>query len=1013
MSRQAACALNAVDEARSVKEATIEVLRVAQLAYPAAYQNLRATMGLPRADSYQEFEETLCRGFFNLSTSYAAAEEALPLSLYDCKHLTMDLLPLDIAGRLDASADWVLEDWGTLIHNARRLGRSTFLPPKTSNPVAFPVIVPPSLPKGACLSCGQKGHKRNQCAERRSTCTECGWTGHIAAACKKVVLPAAIPALNTEIEQKRKGLSITQGTFTKSNAVQGAFDLLGTKLRPKASAPDAITDVPMALSVEITGRAPRNLECCVGRIEAGIHSLEHRLVLDGGAEVSVVPLSFTRQHFPTIPLAPAISPIHGLGGQTSLIGTIRSLITLGRTTQAVTLHVVDSEVPLLLGFPDQLRFGLTKCLKERTATPNCGTKVPLCFLAETGAWLPPLPSGVDGDQAKAINEAIQELTQGIRVADVPPIELRARGEPPRTRTRPMNEPTRAIALTVLRPLMDKGMVKPAEPGAWASPALIVKKRDGEPRLVIDYRMANLQTSNSYSALPHLASILQSFAGAKIFSKLDLKSAFWHLPISPDSEKITGFTLGPGHHYQWTVLPQGHKCAPTEFQRVMDSVFADLYEGGHVKIYMDDIIIGTHSISAHTTTLLEVLNRLRKHHFTLARDKLALFQEEVPFLGCVIGHGTIRADPERLRSLASGPLPQTREELRRFLGAAQFVSPHLPGFSIDATPLFALASPKGKFVWSTSAIQAYKHIQQSLLHAVAVTMPRPGCGYVLMTDASLVGLGAVLLQQQQEQIKLIACLSHVFSDTERKWSATEREAYAIVWSVEKLHNLISGEAVVVLTDHAALTALDTTGNGKLYRWRLRLSEYDLTFNHIAGASNMMADWLSRLPADHDTTLDRISVPVLYNQLPIPIGPLSLRNAKPSAAELAHLEKSDQGWFHRATGAVFVPPECRPAALNLLHGAPHTGHAGFNRCVRRCRRLLWWPSLYEDLRKHIRACVPCALHRTISTDRHPSRTLNRPVMGEVVSMDFVVMDKYGSDCSRILVIIDHATRYLVAA
>ncbi|EZG42808.1 putative pol protein [Gregarina niphandrodes] len=134
------------------------------------------------------------------------------------------------------------------------------------------------------------------------------------------------------------------------------------------------------------------------------------------------------------------------------------------------------------------------------------------------------------------------------------------------------------------------------------------------------------------------------------------------------------------------------------------------------------------------------------------------------------------------------------------------------------------------------------------------MPRRGRGFVVMTDASGTGLGGILLQRgENQQPALCACISQAFTETERKWSTTEREAYAIVRSLEKFAGMVQGEPIVVVTDHKALTALDTTEQGKLMRWRMNLCEYDVQFQYVEGNSNLVADWLSRLHPDHDRLL----------------------------------------------------------------------------------------------------------------------------------------------------------------
>ncbi|EZG71316.1 RNA-directed DNA polymerase, partial [Gregarina niphandrodes] len=198
-----------------------------------------------------------------------------------------------------------------------------------------------------------------------------------------------------------------------------------------------------------------------------------------------------------------------------------------------------------------------------------------------------------------------------RVADVQPVHLELSREVPRQPIRPLNERLVQVAKEVIPPLLKQRLIEPAAKGTIISPAHFVTKRDGTWRLVIDYRLVNAATVSAHHPLPNIEQILHSLRECKWFSKLDLKNGFWNVPLDESSKNLTGFSVGRLGCYRWNVLPQGHKCAPAEFQQRVEDVLRNLMDAEVVRVYVDDIIIGTKTRDAHLGLVLRVLERLRE------------------------------------------------------------------------------------------------------------------------------------------------------------------------------------------------------------------------------------------------------------------------------------------------------------------------------------------------------------------------------------------------------------------
>ncbi|EZG71311.1 putative Pol polyprotein, partial [Gregarina niphandrodes] len=310
----------------------------------------------------------------------------------------------------------------------------------------------------------------------------------------------------------------------------------------------------------------------------------------------------------------------------------------------------------------------------------------------------------------------------------------------------------------------------------------------------------------------------------------------------------------------------------------------------VRVYVDDIIIGTKTRDAHLGLVLRVLERLREVGLRISREKCEFLKTELSFLGVIVTHNTLTPDPKRVSALSNAPIPKDQTELKRFVGAVQYISRHIPNLGEFLSPISPWLK-KGSFKVTPDFERHFRSLKLALADTVSLTMPDPQEGFLLFTDASNVAAGAALWQPL-ESPKLIACLSHTFSTTERNWSTTERECYAIVWALEKLHNIIKGSEVVVFTDHKALEHLDSTNNAKLSRWRARICEFTVTFHYTAGSSNIVADWLSRLDSDHDQTIDTIAVPA-FIAIPPPVSAEDLRSEPPAPEDIPFLTETPNG------------------------------------------------------------------------------------------------------------------------
>jgi hypothetical protein len=398
---------------------------------------------------------------------------------------------------------------------------------------------------------------------------------------------------------------------------------------------------------------------------------------------------------------------------------------------------------------------------------------------------------------------------------------------------------------------------------YSSPVLLVKKADGTMRFCIDFRRLNAITKKDVYPLPRIDETLDKLGSAKFYSTLDLQSGFWQIPLHPDDAEKTAFNTDNGH-YQFLVLPFGLCNAPSTFQRMMNTVLMS-----HRKfclVYIDDVIVFSPSFETHLHHLATVFNTLREANLTVKASKCNFGKLEVRYLGHLISSGTVKPDPSKLSAIMSFPAPTSLKQLQSFLGLIGYYRRFIPSMSTVAAPLYKLLRKEVVWNWSEEHQLSMKKLQEILTTTPVLRLPNFEKPFVLHTDASDCGLGAILSQVYTENDTAIECpisyASRSLSDSERNYSTTEKECLALKWAITHFRPYLIGSPFTVFTDHAALQWLmnHTDPSSKLIRMILFLQEYDFKIISRSGAANANADALSRLPGlleNKDATVHYVS------------------------------------------------------------------------------------------------------------------------------------------------------------
>lgn len=435
---------------------------------------------------------------------------------------------------------------------------------------------------------------------------------------------------------------------------------------------------------------------------------------------------------------------------------------------------------------------------------------------------------------------------------------------------------------------------------YASPIVLVKKKDGSLRMCVDYRQLNNKTRKDAFPLPRIEESLDALTGARWFSTMDLASGYNQVPVAEADRPKTAFCT-PFGLFEWNRMPFGLCNAPSTFQRLMQRIFGD-QQCQSLLLYLDDIVIFSSTVAQHLERLEVVLRRLQEEGLKAKVTKCAFFQREVRYLGHVISDQGVATDPSKVEVVANWQPPTTISQLRSFLGFASYYRRFVEGFAKLAAPLHRLVAELGGSrsgkrsmhalaeKWSNECQQSFEELKIRLTTAPVLAYADFSLPFILEVDASHGGLGAVLSQEQGGKIRPIAYASRGLRPTERNmdnYSSMKLEFLALKWAMtDKFREYLLGHKCVVYTDNNPLSHLSSAKLGAMeQRWAAQLALFDFDIKYRSGRVNKNADALSR---QHPSGVQDMKAMLPGTSLPEPLQQaLQLEESKATQAAIAAL------------------------------------------------------------------------------------------------------------------------------
>jgi hypothetical protein len=568
-------------------------------------------------------------------------------------------------------------------------------------------------------------------------------------------------------------------------------------------------------------------------------------------------------------------------------------------------------------------------------------------------------------------------------------------------------------------LLDKNIIRESD-SEYASPVILVKKKDGSDRMCVDFRALNRITVKDRYPLPLIEDHIDRLGGSKYFTSLDMASGFHQIPIDEPSIHKTGFVTPEGH-YEYLKMPFGLCNSPTVYQRIINNTLRKFIEAGNVLVYIDDVLLLSMSVKEGINLLLDVLKTLTEAGFSINLKKCSFLTTEVEYLGRVISHGQVRPSPRKIDALVNAPVPANVKQVRQFLGLAGYFRRYIKDYATKTASISRLTKKDIKFQWGSEQEHVRQDLVKSLTSEPILAIFDPNLATELHTDASSVGYGAVLLQTHSGGNKrVVAYYSKVTQGAESRYHSYELETLAVVKALQHFRHYLIGVEFKIVTDCNALKATERKKDllPRVARWWIYLQDYNFTIEYRKGQLMGHADYLSRNPLV--AQVNYIDRPLNWAQM--------AQSADCETQDLiqklrdGHLDSNrytcqNDLLYYRFTPIgeeprllCFVPKGHRLSLLRIFHDEHE--HIGSEKTLDLILKHFWFPGLRQFVIKYTSHCLICIsrkrvprapLQPTTSWPKSeiPFNTVHADVLGPLPESNgfkfvFVLVDSFTKFC-----------------
>lgn len=820
-----------------------------------------------------------------------------------------------------------------------------------------------------CFRCGIEGHiaQDDSCPAKSAVCKKCNLVGHYARKCK------------TKTERYNNG-------------------------KPKTFRPDNRKDAVRQIEENKEFAFTVQDEIPSGTVNAKVGGILLNLLIDSGASCNIVDkITWTYLKQQKIKCQSEVVSkklyAYGKSEPLDILGKFRTEIQIADRDTVADFYVINGTGKSLLCKDtaqqlDVLRLGPQ--IQQISSVDDLEASYPECF---TGL------GKLKGYQAKVhIDPDIKPVAQPVRRI---PFGLRDKVE------------------DKLQELVDLDIIEEAKgPTPWVSPIVVVPKPSGEIRLCVDMRQVNKAIQRERHPIPTVDEVIHDLNGSAVFSKIDLKWGFHQIELEEESRAITTFVTHVGM-FRYKRLMFGMSSAPEIYQHIIRQTIAGCQGAANIA---DDIIIHGRDEEEHNARLHKVLKKLSEAGLTVNKDKCQFNMSELVFMGHKLSGRGISPSEEKVRAVRDARKPQNVAEVRSFLGLVQYTGRFIQDMATITEPLRRLTKKGIPFEWGNEQDESFQKLKDALTNAETLGYFDLSAKTQVISDASPVGLGAILVQFQRDQPRIIAYASRSLSDVESRYSQTEKEALGLVWACEKFHMYLYGNKFELLTDHKPLEFIYSERAkppARIERWVLRLQTYNYTVKYIPGPKNI-ADSLSRMLSGETGEKNEAEEYIRFiaeNAAPAALSIKKIEEESAKDGEISALRVCilTDNWSNLPPAYKMVRKELAVIGKLVLRGTrlvipiilrkqilalAHEGHQGIVKCKQRLRTKVWWPGVDKEVEQQCKSCHGC---QVVGNLPKPEPIMSTPLPSS--PWEDLAADIMGPlpDGTYVLVVVDYYSRY----
>lgn len=569
---------------------------------------------------------------------------------------------------------------------------------------------------------------------------------------------------------------------------------------------------------------------------------------------------------------------------------------------------------------------------------------------------------------------------------------------------------------IMKQWLEDGIIQPSN-SEYASPIVLVKKKDGSTRVCVDYRALNKKIERPRFPLPLIEDQLDQLQDVEVFSTLDLKNGFFHVPVDKESQRYTAFVT-PNNQYEFLKTPFGLCVAPAVFQKFIYAVFKELIRGKIVVVYMDDVIVLAKNKDEALRRVQQVVKVAERHGLTINWAKCKFLQTEIEYLGHIVSRGTVRPSENKTKAVQNFPTPVNVKNVQSFLGLTGYFRKFIPRYAFIAKPLTDLLKKNNKFQFGPREAEAFGLLKAALSGDPVLKIYRVGAETELHTDASHLGYGMIVMQRDDVDLKFhpVYFASGKTTSAEEKYASYELEVLAIVNALKKFRVYLLGIKFKIITDCQAfaLTMRKKDLSARVARWALQLEEFDYEVCHRSGNSMKHVDALSRNPLPCVMLTNECEDSVMAR----------LKSAQKTDPELCKVMSEVQqdklngyvlrdGLLCKETNGeivIVVPKSMQSQVIRMTH---ERGHFGANKTEALIREDYWFKDMRPKILKVIASCLNCIL---AERKQGKQEGLLQPISKGDVPLDTFHIDHVGpmtttkKGYQHLLVVVDAFTKFV---